>query len=189
MAALIAAQRDEHRVPHAVACRALGVSRSWFYTWKDHALTPRAARREALAAEVRRLFKAHRGTYGSPRITADLIHVVIGRNGCGTRFRSPGAVFAGAPTRSLAAAPAGPEPPRPSDPDPGEPGRAHELADPAAGFVIDPVTATGMAEDVLKVELLEAVYPEGSVPAEVRAYRVRVVREHPAMATARTGPP
>jgi putative transposase len=72
VAALIAAQRDEHRVPHAVACRALGVSRSWYYKWKDHALTPRAARREALAAEVRRLFKAHRGTYGSPRITADL---------------------------------------------------------------------------------------------------------------------
>ena len=72
MAALIAAQRDEHRVPHATACRALGVSRSWFYKWKDHALTPRAARRQALAAEVRRLFAAHRGTYGSPRITADL---------------------------------------------------------------------------------------------------------------------
>ena len=35
-------------------------------------LTARAARREALAAEVRRLFAAHRGTYGSPRITADL---------------------------------------------------------------------------------------------------------------------
>src|SRR2546429_9875637 len=35
-------------------------------------LPPRAARREVLAAEVRRLFKAHRGTYGSPRITADL---------------------------------------------------------------------------------------------------------------------
>ena len=35
-------------------------------------LPPRAARRQALAAEVRRLFKAHRGTYGSPRITADL---------------------------------------------------------------------------------------------------------------------
>ena len=72
MAALIAAQRDEHQIPHATACRALGVSRSWFYKWKDDALTPRAARRQALAAEVRRLFSAHRGTYGSPRITADL---------------------------------------------------------------------------------------------------------------------
>ena len=72
MAALIAAQRDEHQIPHATACRALGVSRSWFYKWKDGALTPRAARRGVLAAEVRRLFRAHRGTYGSPRITADL---------------------------------------------------------------------------------------------------------------------
>ena len=72
MAALIAAQRDERRIPHATACRALGVSRSWFYKWKDHPLTPQAGRREALGAEVRRLFKAHRGTYGSPRITADL---------------------------------------------------------------------------------------------------------------------
>jgi len=75
--------------------------------------------------------------------------------------------------------PAGPEPPRPSDPDPGEAGQAHELADPAAGFVMDPVTATGMAESVLKVEFLEAVYPEGSVPAEVRADSVRAVREYP----------
>ena len=72
MAALIAAQRDEHRVPHAVACRALGVSRSWFYKWKGGQLPPRAVRRAALAAEVGRLFGAHRGTYGSPRITADL---------------------------------------------------------------------------------------------------------------------
>jgi putative transposase len=72
VAALIAAQRDEHRVPHAVACRALGVSRSWFYKHKGGPLTPRAARRQVLAAEVRRLFNAHRGTYGSPRITADL---------------------------------------------------------------------------------------------------------------------
>jgi putative transposase len=72
VAALIAAQRDEYQIPHAVACRALGVSRSWFYKWEDHTLTPRAERREALGAEVRRLFKAHRGTYGSPRITADL---------------------------------------------------------------------------------------------------------------------
>jgi len=72
VAALIAAQREQHRVPHAVACRALGVSRSWLYKHKAGKVTPRAARRAALAAEVRRLFAAHRGTYGSPRITADL---------------------------------------------------------------------------------------------------------------------
>ena len=75
--------------------------------------------------------------------------------------------------------PAGPEPPRPTDPDPGEPGRAHELADPAAGFMIDPVTATGMAEGIVRLELLEAVYPEGAVPPEVRAGSVRAARTHP----------
>jgi putative transposase len=72
VAALIAAQREEHRIPCAIACRALGVSRSWFYKHKDRPLTARAARRQALAAEIRRLFAAHRGTYGAPRITADL---------------------------------------------------------------------------------------------------------------------
>ena len=72
MAALIAAQRDEHQIPHAVSCRALDVSQAWSCKWRGGALPPRAARRAALAAEVARLFRAHRGTYGSPRITADL---------------------------------------------------------------------------------------------------------------------
>ncbi len=76
MAAFIAAQRDEHRIPHAVACRALGISQSWYYKWASHAragtLPPRAARRVLLAAEVRRLFEAHQGKRGSPMITADL---------------------------------------------------------------------------------------------------------------------
>jgi putative transposase len=72
VAALIAAQRDQHQIPHAVACRALGVSRSWFYQWRGGGCSARQARRRALAAEVGRLFRAHRGTYGSPRITADL---------------------------------------------------------------------------------------------------------------------
>jgi putative transposase len=72
VAALIAAQRDEHQIPHAVACRALGVSRSWFYKWRGGALPARARRRQRLAAEVARLFGLHEGKYGSPRITADL---------------------------------------------------------------------------------------------------------------------
>ncbi len=72
MAALIAAQRERHRVPAAVACRALGVSRSWYYKHRGGALPPRAERRERLKAEITRLFGVHGGKYGSPRITADL---------------------------------------------------------------------------------------------------------------------
>ena len=72
MAAFIASQREVHGVPQAVSCRALGVSQSWFYKWKDGQLPPRAARRERLKAEVARLFALHKGTYGSPRVTADL---------------------------------------------------------------------------------------------------------------------
>ena len=72
MAGFIAAQRAEHGIPHATACRALGVSPAWFYKWRDGDASPRRARRARLAAEIGRLFAAHRGRYGSPRITAEL---------------------------------------------------------------------------------------------------------------------
>ena len=72
MAALIAAQREQHAVPAAAACRALGVSRSWYYKWSGRGLPPRAERRERLKAEIRRLFWLHGGKHGSPVITADL---------------------------------------------------------------------------------------------------------------------
>ena len=72
MAAFIAAQRTGYQIPRAVSCRALGVSRSWHYKWSGWGLPPRAARRERLKAEIGRLFGAHEGKYGSPRITADL---------------------------------------------------------------------------------------------------------------------
>jgi putative transposase len=48
-------------------CPALGSTST-----KDGRLPPRARRREQLKAEVARLFVAHDGKYGSPRITADL---------------------------------------------------------------------------------------------------------------------
>jgi putative transposase len=72
VAALIAAQRDLHHVPAAASCRALGVSRSWFYKWKAGSLPPRRVRRDQLKAEIAGLFAGHDGKYGSPRITADL---------------------------------------------------------------------------------------------------------------------
>ena len=76
MAAFIAAQRDTYRVPHALSCRALGVSQAWFYKWR-HVVkygyaSPRHARSEQLKVAIRRWFAKHHGTYGSPRITADL---------------------------------------------------------------------------------------------------------------------
>jgi putative transposase len=72
VAAFIAAQRADHGIPHAVSCRALGVSEGWFYKWKDGDRSARRARRERLKAEVRRLFEAHKGKRGSPMIAAGL---------------------------------------------------------------------------------------------------------------------
>ena len=76
VASHIASQRTEHKVPHAVACRALGVSESWFYKWRDLPPTPCQARRARLDAAVRDSFAESGGnpcTYGSPRVHADLL--------------------------------------------------------------------------------------------------------------------
>ncbi|HVI38398.1 MAG TPA: IS3 family transposase, partial [Gaiellales bacterium] len=72
VAAFIAAQRAEHGIPYAVACRALEVSPAWFHKWRHGDPSPRHARRAQLAIEVARLFAQHKGRYGSPRITAEL---------------------------------------------------------------------------------------------------------------------
>ena len=72
VAGFIVSQRAEHRVPHAVACRALGVSPAWFYKWRHGDVSPRRAHRAALAALVVYLFALHKGNYGSPRIWLDL---------------------------------------------------------------------------------------------------------------------
>jgi len=72
VACFIAAQRDIYRVPQAVACRALGVSQAWFYKWRHGDASGQHARREQLKVAIGRWFAKHHGTYGSPRITADL---------------------------------------------------------------------------------------------------------------------
>jgi putative transposase len=76
VASFIAAQRTEHRVAHARCCRWLGVSESWFYKWHDRAPTARQQRRAELDAAVRASFDdsgGTPGTYGSPRVFADLV--------------------------------------------------------------------------------------------------------------------
>lgn len=72
MAGFIVAQGDEHGIPYATACRALGVSRSWFNKWRHGDASPRRARRHQLVVEIRRCYAARRGRYGAPRITGDL---------------------------------------------------------------------------------------------------------------------
>jgi putative transposase len=72
VASFVAAQRTEHGVPQAISCRALDVSESWFYKWRDRPPTPRPARRADIDAKVKGAFDASGGTYGSPRILDDL---------------------------------------------------------------------------------------------------------------------
>ena len=72
VASFVAAQRTDHGIPHAVSCRALEVSESWFYKWKDRPATLRQQRRAELDAEVRRSCVESDGDYGSPRVVEDL---------------------------------------------------------------------------------------------------------------------
>ncbi|URN01179.1 IS3 family transposase [Actinomadura madurae] len=72
VAEFIASYRTEHGMPHAIACRALQVSQSWFYTHINRTPTSREQRRARLEEEIRRLFTASGGTYGSPRICDEL---------------------------------------------------------------------------------------------------------------------
>ena len=76
VASFVAAQRTEHRVPHAFTCRWLGVSESWFYKWNNRPPAPRQVRRAELDAAVRASFEdsgGTPGTYGSPRVWEDLV--------------------------------------------------------------------------------------------------------------------
>jgi putative transposase len=72
VASFIAAQRTEHRIPHALSCRALELSESWFYKWHERPPTPRQRRQMDLDVKVKASFDNSGGTYGSPRILADL---------------------------------------------------------------------------------------------------------------------
>jgi transposase InsO family protein len=74
VAGFIGDQRTEHGVPHAVTCRALEVSESWFYKWRRRPQEPtkREVRRTVLAERITVLFEKSKRTYGSPRITLDL---------------------------------------------------------------------------------------------------------------------
>ncbi len=72
MAGFIGSQRTDHGVPHAVACRALEVAPATFYKHRNRPLTGMQLRRQATDAEVKQAFDKSQGTYGSPRVRAQL---------------------------------------------------------------------------------------------------------------------
>ena len=151
--------------------------------WQLHpwfgVLTPQEARdtmaphfrEQAQHAEQARDQKAARAwRAAADRMDREAVNEVTVR---GTRFRVVRA------DRFLRTGPLGPEPPRPADPDPGEVGDASHAPDPAAGFVIDTITATGPSEGILKLELLAAIRKRGTVPDDVREDSLRASRSHP----------
>ena len=73
VALFIAAQRTDHGVPHVVACRSLGVPESTFYKWRNKPPTPTELRRAGIDAKVKQSFDDSEGTYGAPRVLADLV--------------------------------------------------------------------------------------------------------------------
>ncbi|MFE7810371.1 IS3 family transposase [Streptomyces sp. NPDC057430] len=73
VAGVISDNRTGHGIPHTVSCRALGVSESWFYKWRDREPTGREQRRQRLADEIEEIFAESGGTYGSPKIFVLLV--------------------------------------------------------------------------------------------------------------------
>lgn len=65
---------DQEKAHHAVSrlCRVLGVPRASYYAWKAAKPGPRAVQDAKLTGKIRQIHKASRGTYGAPRIHAEL---------------------------------------------------------------------------------------------------------------------
>ena len=54
VASFIASQRADFAVPHVLSCRALSVSESWFYKWRDRPPTARQVRRARIDEAVKK---------------------------------------------------------------------------------------------------------------------------------------
>jgi putative transposase len=69
---LIEAKRAQH--PVSLLCSVLGVSRAGFYAWKDRPISPRARRDDELLALIGQIHDDSDGSYGWPRMHAELRH-------------------------------------------------------------------------------------------------------------------
>jgi len=69
---LIDAKKSQH--PVSLLCGVLGVSRAGYYAWKDRSPSPRAMRDAQLSEQIAEIHDESQGTYGWPRIHAELRH-------------------------------------------------------------------------------------------------------------------
>ena len=76
----------------ASLCRTLGVSPSGYYAWRKRPLSPRARADVELTAQIEAAHRASRGTYGAPRIHAELAAegIRIGRKRLARLMRTAG---------------------------------------------------------------------------------------------------
>lgn len=93
----IAAEKARHRV--AMLCRVLGVSRAGYYAWRGRPPSARARADGELTGRIRQIHATSRGTYGSPRVHAELraAGVCCGRRRVARLMRAAGLV--GCPRR------------------------------------------------------------------------------------------
>ncbi len=65
-------EQEKARYPVRVLCTALGVSPSGYYAWRSRGPSARARSDAELSEAIRQFHRRSRGTYGVPRIWADL---------------------------------------------------------------------------------------------------------------------
>lgn len=65
-------ERERASFPVTTMCRVLGVSPSGYWAWATRPASERARRDARLAADIRRIHERSRGTYGVPRVHAEL---------------------------------------------------------------------------------------------------------------------
>jgi len=86
----VTAPQAVHRI--ATMCRVLGVSPSGYSAWRKRPRAPRARAAVALTAQIQVIHRESRGTYGAPRIHADLAAqgVRVGRKRVARLLRTVG---------------------------------------------------------------------------------------------------
>ena len=83
---------EKANYPVAMMCRALDVTRSGYYAWRGRKPSKRARENQRLKAKIAQVHQDSRGSYGSPRVHAELVAqgFEVGRNRVARLMREEG---------------------------------------------------------------------------------------------------